>query len=31
MQAALEHMEQVHGMETIPPETIENIKKSIKK
>ena len=30
MQAALAHMEQVHGMETIPPETIEDIKKSIK-
>jgi predicted small metal-binding protein len=31
MQEAIEHMEKVHDMETIPPETIEHIKKAIKK
>jgi predicted small metal-binding protein len=30
MQAALEHLEKVHNMETIPPETIVRIKKAIK-
>ena len=31
MKAALEHVEKVHDMKTIPPETIEHIKKAIKK
>lgn len=31
VQAAIEHLEKEHDMETIPPETIERIKKVIKK
>jgi predicted small metal-binding protein len=31
MEAALEHVEKVRDMKTIPPETIERLKKTIKK
>ena len=29
LEEAVEHMETEHDMETVPPETIENIKKTI--